>query len=67
MKDDWMISVLADLRKFANDNSMAKLVKQLDDTIHVAALEVVPKVEKTQVSDTRSGDGANLTRAVFVV
>ena len=62
-----MISVLADLRKFANDNSMAKLVKQLDDTIHVAALEAVPKVEKTQVSDTSSGDGANLTRAAFVV
>lgn len=40
MTEYWMIDVLADLRKFAENNSMAKLVEQLDDTIHIATTEM---------------------------
>lgn len=44
-----MIDVLADLRKFAEKNSMAKLTAQLDDAIHIAASEmavVKPCIDK---------------------
>lgn len=41
MTEHWMIDVLADLRKFAEKNSMAKLTAQLDDAIHIAASEMV--------------------------
>ena len=42
--DFWMIDVLADLRKFAVNNSMVKLAEQLDDAIHIAATEM-PNIE----------------------
>ena len=42
--DFWMIDVLADLRKFAVNNSMAKLTEQLDGAIHIAATEM-PNIE----------------------
>lgn len=40
MTEHWMIDVLADLRKFAEKNSMVKLTVQLDDAIHIAASEM---------------------------
>lgn len=40
MGQDWMIDVLTDLRSFAQQNGMATLSEQLDDTILVAAAEI---------------------------
>ena len=40
MTETWMIDVLTDLRRFANENQMARLADKLDDTINVAAGEV---------------------------
>jgi hypothetical protein len=40
MTEHWIIDVLADLRKFSEKNSMAKLTVQLDDAIHIAASEM---------------------------
>lgn len=40
MTSDWMIDVLADLRKFAEKQSMVDLAEHLDDAILVAASEI---------------------------
>ncbi len=44
MKEVWMIDVLADLRKYAENNQMSVLADQLNATIHVAAKEMAPEV-----------------------
>jgi len=43
MKENWMIDVLADLRKYALNNGMSTLADQLDTTIHVALDEMMPQ------------------------
>ncbi|MEV8465804.1 hypothetical protein AB0T83_03275 [Fluviibacterium sp. DFM31] len=40
MDADWMIDVLADLKKFARHNQFLELAEQLDDTMMVAATEI---------------------------
>ena len=40
MSQDWMISVLQDLRSFARQNGYPQLAEQIDDTIHVAVAEL---------------------------
>lgn len=40
MKNDWILDVLADLRAFAQENDLPKLVAQLEDTSLVAAVEL---------------------------
>lgn len=47
MTNDWMIDVLADLRKFAEKQSMLDLAEHLDDAILVAATEL-RAIEKSQ-------------------
>ena len=40
MNNEWMIDVLADLRKFAVKQAMLELAEHLDDAILVAAVEI---------------------------
>lgn len=40
MSQDWIISVLQDLRSFAQKNGYPLLAEQIDDTIHVAVAEL---------------------------
>ncbi len=49
MSNEWMIDVLADLRKFALNQTMLDLAEHLDDAILVAATEVRNQKE-SQVS-----------------
>lgn len=43
MKNDWILDVLADLRTFASSNDMGTLAEQLDNTMLVAASELVSR------------------------
>lgn len=40
MSRDWMIDVLSDLHKYAQINGMGRLSEQLEDSIHVAAMDI---------------------------
>ena len=40
MPYDWMMGVLADLRRFAEQNGMPRLAEHLHDTTLIAALEI---------------------------
>jgi hypothetical protein len=40
MSRDWMIDVLTDLHRYARINGMARLSEQLEDSIHVAAMDM---------------------------
>ena len=43
MRSDWIIDVLADLRRFAEANDLPLLAEQLDDTALVATAEIACK------------------------
>jgi hypothetical protein len=45
MRNDWIIDVLADLRRFAEANDLPLLAEQLDDTALVATAEIVARDE----------------------
>ena len=53
MANDWIIDVLADLRRFAGSNGLDALAEQLDDATLVAAAELASRGECTT-------DGAQL-------
>ena len=40
MKNDWIIDVLMDLKKFSANNKLENLAEQLDDTIMVATSDL---------------------------
>lgn len=40
MQYDWVIDVLADLKKFAQQNELTLLSEQLDDSIMIAAEDI---------------------------
>ncbi len=67
MTENWMISVLADLRKFAKDNRMAKLAEQLDDTMHIAASEMACECEHVDIPDCCPGDTPEFLQPAYVV
>lgn len=67
MTELWMIEVLADLRKFAKNNSMGKLAEQLDDTIHVAASEMAPQMGEIKNAEQRSDEARDFLRPAYVV
>lgn len=46
MDADWVIDVLADLKKFARRNEFFELAEQLDDTMIVAARDIRRKEGK---------------------
>ena len=55
MKNDWIIDVLNDLRCFAMRNELPALADQLDDTIHVAALEMAAQGEGSPAGAGKDG------------
>ncbi len=67
MTENWMIEVLADLRKFAKNNRMGKLAEQLDDTIHIAASEMAPSVGEMKSAEQRTKKTRDFLRPAFVV
>lgn len=67
MTENWMIEVLADLRKFAKNNSMGKLAEQLDDTIHIAATEIARHTGEVKGAESRSDEARNVLQPAFVV
>jgi hypothetical protein len=67
MTEKWMIDVLADLREFAKDNCMGTLVKQLDDTILIAASEMAPLSEPVNIVDHRLDDKPDYLQPAYVV
>lgn len=64
-KNDWILDVLADLRAFATSNGMGALAEQLDDTMLIAASELVSHNTEAQVEpdgkhrSTRSNTGGS--------
>lgn len=51
MKNEWMIDVLTDLRKFAAQQAMLDLAEHLDDAILVAAVELRTQKDGLTVSE----------------
>ena len=45
MKNDWIIDVLVDLKKFSARNRLNHLAEHLDDTIMVATTELASTVQ----------------------
>ena len=56
MKNEWILDVLADLKCFAQNNSLGALAEQLDDTRLVAAAELSLSVKGTPAHDTCDAD-----------
>jgi len=60
MTNEWMIDVLADLRKFAEKQAMLELTEHLDDAIFVAAIEIRnqdrDRVASAGVNDAKIGN-----------
>ena len=48
MKNDWIIDVLLDLRKFSAKNELSYLAEHLDDTIKVASTELASPARLTR-------------------
>ncbi len=49
MTNDWIIDVLADLKKFSASNHLGRLAEQLDDTIMIASNELAARTPATHV------------------
>lgn len=60
MTNEWMIDVLADLRKFAEKQAMLELAEHLDDAILVATIEIRDQnrdgVVSAGVNDAKTGN-----------
>lgn len=67
MTENWMIDVLADLRKFAKNNRMGKLANQLDDTIHIAASELAQHTGEMKVAAQGSDETNDFLRPACTV
>jgi hypothetical protein len=67
MTENWMIEVLADLRKYAKNNSMGKLAEQLDDTIHIAASEMAPQMGEVKGAEQCADKTGDFLRPAFIV
>ena len=48
MNPDWILDVLSDLKQFAQQNDLAILAEQLDDTAILALSEISLKLEKDE-------------------
>lgn len=60
VRQDWVIDVLADLKCFARSNGLPDLAEQLDDTIHIALVELTrlrpDAAGMTSRNETEAGD-----------
>lgn len=63
MSQEWMIDVLTDLRKFAQQNGLMGLAEQLDETIHVAATDLMSTKQATEATPRDANKTGNLYRA----
>ena len=65
MNHEWMIDVLADLRKFAKNQAMLELAEHLDDAIVLAAIEIQNHVGgravSVEVNDAKTGSVSGAT------
>jgi hypothetical protein len=61
MTNDWIIDVLADLKKFSASNHLGRLAEQIDDTIMIASNELALQKPATQlvssIDETRGHAG----------
>lgn len=64
MTQDWIIDVLNDLQKFASANGYGRLAEHLDDTIHVAALDIAADTRGEGMRETNGSKAARLYRPV---
>ena len=68
MQHDWILDVLADLKKFASSNGLPALAEQLDDARIVAMAETAGQAEGKSVGragdSTEAGYGARTSGAV---
>lgn len=65
MPNEWIIDVLGDLRAFAADNDMPGLADQIDEALHVAAVETVQTAPGAALARTNDGSTGHLSgRAV---
>ena len=66
MKHEWMIAVLADLRKFAKNQAMLELAEHLDDAIVLAVVEIRNndggRVVSVEVNDDKAGSVSGAIR-----
>ena len=66
MKHEWMIDVLADLRKFAKNQAMLELAEHLDDAIVLAVVEIRNndggRVVSVEVNDDKAGSVSGAIR-----
>ena len=51
MTNDWILDVLADLKRFAKANSMPGLAEKLSETAHLAAVEITSAEHKAHPSN----------------
>ncbi|GGA23713.1 hypothetical protein GCM10011498_25770 [Amylibacter cionae] len=67
MSQEWIISVLKDLKNFANQNQLGRLAEQLDDTIHVAVAETTTKARNIAAAegDAKSNRDVSRTRGAM--
>lgn len=63
MTNDWIIDVLADLKKFSASNQLGRLAEQIDDTIMIASNELAMQKSATKlvgnVDETRGHAGSS--------
>ena len=66
MNHEWMIDVLADLRKFAKNQAMLELAEHLDDAIVLAVVEIRNndggRVVSVEVNDDKTGSVSGAIR-----
>lgn len=55
MRNEWILEVLADLRRFALLNGLPQLAEQLDDTALVAMAEIATLEGQRHGRDTEAG------------
>ena len=55
MQNEWILDVLTDLKTFAQKNGLAALAEHLDDTMLVAATELMSNDGKVRLSVPRNG------------
>ncbi|WP_180957649.1 hypothetical protein [Neptunicoccus cionae] len=62
MSQEWIISVLKDLKTFASQNGLGRLAEQLDDTIYVAVAETTTKARNIAAAEGDAKSDRNISR-----
>jgi hypothetical protein len=67
MNEAWILEVLTDLRKFADEQNLAKLTEHLDDAIHVATSEMKQQHKETVFAESHSEQIREFLRPAVIV